>query len=454
MKNTTYLLTLLIVIAIGCNKPEKESKSVSTAQITDVTTAQLISEPLPAVKSSPVIFTIDPTKKQELTTEKGSKIIIPKNAFVDKHGKPIKGKVDIVFEEYHDATDIILSGIPMNITTDEGEEASFESAGMFRIEGKQKGKEIMLANNKTMEVKLASFKTGDDFNFYEYSESEGNWTEKAQSVKEVANEDRVKALENISDEPTRPIEIRKAKNSDLVFDFAINEAINPEFAQLEDVMWKLSEDAEEKVAFNETIRSPRLECIDQAMSVFRLTGSTKSGKKINTRVQPVLFGSSWKKAQASFKAKLAKYNTAVETRKAEDARLDKMTKNTRNFIVSGFGVYNCDRLYKLKRKIQFDALFFVPALNKILRKGFLIQNKKNAIPYTSTSGYKFTFDPRATNTVITFDEYGNVYEFTEDDFKQIKKSTSIRSGVYTFKMRETNFQINSPDDLKDYLASL
>jgi len=353
MKNLGIYLLIISVVFVACNKTNNTSNETAT-KITETDVARLpliVDEPLPTVKPKPIVFTIDPSIAQELITEKGSKISIPKNAFVDKNGKPVKGKVDIVFEEFHHASDIILSGIPMNITTDEGEQASFESAGMFRLEGSQDGNEIMLANNKTLEVELASFKTGDDFNFYEFDEEEGSWVEKAQAVKEVVNETRVKALKELSPDPAQPVEIKKAETDDFVFDISVDQQNNPEFAHLEDVMWRLTESTEEDLAFNETIRSPKLECIDQSQSIFRLTGTSSSGTRINTKVQPVLFGRNWKRAQASFRAKLDNYKEAVEERRKERAKINAMAETSRNFSVSGFGVYNFDKLYKLRRKV-------------------------------------------------------------------------------------------------------
>jgi hypothetical protein len=263
-------------------------------------------------------------------------------------------------------------------------------------------------------------------------------------------------MASISQDPPRPIEIQKANSTDRVFDLAVDKTKNPEFSAFDNVMWKVA-DHEKNIdsrLFTSVLRNPSLECIDTEKSIFRLTGFS-GNTRLKTKVQPVLFGSNWKKAKAKFQAKLANYNKEVLKSKEKRKKAERMGSVTRTIQLAKFGTFNFDRLYHLKRKVQFNALFFIPALKKAFKKGWLIQgSQKIAIPYSRDGYYKFTFDPQVKNTVITFDEEGNLYEFTPDDFEDRAGQFPSEDQEYTFHMRATGVIVDDPDDLQDYLASL
>lgn len=452
MKNIFSILALVLIIA-SCSNPKNEHRS----DLSSAEAFQAIDIPLPNVKPGSILFTIDPSIDNVLTTEKGSKITIPKGTLVDASGNPVTEKVEIQFEEFHDAKDIILSGIPMNFTTENGEMGSFESAGMFNISASFNGEEARIGNGKNVEVELASFREESDFNFYQFDKEEGKWIDNGLAEAPVPNEDKETLLASLmEDEPQRPIEIKKATSTDKVFDLAVDKNRNPEFAAFDNVMWKLADQESnlDSRLFSGVLRNPKLQCIDNAKSVFTLTGFS-GNKRLKAKVQPVLFGSNWKKAKAQFQAKMTEYKAEVEVQKEKRKKVERMASVTRTIQLSNFGTFNFDRLYHLKRKVQFNALFFIPALKKVFKKGWLIQgNEKIAIPYSRTGYYKFTFDPKVDNTVITFDEEGNLYEFTADDFTKNAGAFPSENQEYTFKMRETGVIVDDPDDLEEYLATL
>ena len=110
---------------------------------------------------------------------------------MDENGDLIEGEVQLSFTEIHDAAEVILSGIPMNFTSETGEMGSFETAGMFDISGTANGKEVRIGNNKTIEIQMASNKQGD-FNFYSFDENINEWQELS-PLEAVVNEDKLMA---------------------------------------------------------------------------------------------------------------------------------------------------------------------------------------------------------------------------------------------------------------------
>jgi hypothetical protein len=450
----TILLSLVLLAFFSCTKTTKQT-TAETNSLNVKAVAQGIDQPLPNAKKEPYRFTINADEDNEVMTETGSKITIPKGSLVDANGKTVSGKVELEFEEFHDASDIILSGIPMNITTEDGEMGSFESAGMFNISATHEGNEVRIGNNKTVEVEMASFREEEDFNFYEFDKKELKWADKGAAGAPVVNEDKVLLEKSIAPEPTKPFKIKKATSSDLVFELAVDKKRNPEFSSFDNVMWKMAGGSKSNSElFANTIKNPELQCIDNANSIFRLTGRADD-KAIDAKVQPVLFGKNWKKAQTAFRAKLTNYNAKVDEIKEQRRQADKMASVRRSMELANFGTYNFDRLYHLKKKKQFNALFFIPVLKKVFKKGWLIQGKeKIAIPYSRSGNYKFTYDPSATNTVITFDGDGNLYEFKGTDFNQITNSEISAEDEFTFRMRETGYKVTTEGDLKAYLATL
>jgi WD40 repeat protein len=99
----------------------------------------------------------------------GSQVRVPAGAFVDKDGEPVVGKVQLNYREFHQAAEIIASGIPM-----EYQGGVFESGGMFELRGQQGAEPVFIAKGKRIEVKLASFTDDPDFKHYYLHEPGGN----------------------------------------------------------------------------------------------------------------------------------------------------------------------------------------------------------------------------------------------------------------------------------------
>lgn len=108
---------------------------------------------------------LDANQSKVLKLKNGSNIHVPASAFVNKYGQPIKGKVKIKYREFHNAADIIASGLPMNYDS-AGIRYHFESGGMFELRGSQQGKPVFIADNKDVEVNMVSYNKDKRFNHY------------------------------------------------------------------------------------------------------------------------------------------------------------------------------------------------------------------------------------------------------------------------------------------------
>ncbi|OJJ23868.1 hypothetical protein BKI52_05830 [marine bacterium AO1-C] len=108
---------------------------------------------------------MDAEQAKVFKLKNGSNIHVPASAFVNKYGQPVKGKVAIKYREFHNAADIIASGIPMHYDS-AGTRYHFESGGMFEIRGNQNGEPVYLANNKAIDVNVVSYNKDKNFNHY------------------------------------------------------------------------------------------------------------------------------------------------------------------------------------------------------------------------------------------------------------------------------------------------
>lgn len=478
MKKLTSLLVLCFFLFQACTQTSKEknissntssdvqeitiSDDGTTVKIPKASVAKTINKPLPEAAPKPTIYRISANKENKVTTELGSTITIPKDAFVDQNGNPVKGEVEIAFQEFHTASDVILSGIPMHFIAEDGSLEAFETAGMFDIGGTDaQGNEIRVANNKTIQIDLATFKEEEDFNFYSYDESKGLWTEEYKNTPVASNSARLQLAEELSFFPTpeKPLEIKRAESNDFVFELAVNKAQNPEFSHFDNVLWKLTDNTiEDAQLFKQTIRDPNLTCIDRDNSIFQLTGKA-GGRKVQTKVQPVLFGSNWKKAQASFNKKLKSYKEGVANKQDLVKRQDKMAKLQRSLSVRSFGIYNCDRYLRMtgRKKFTFKAILMLPALQKMVQQAYLIIKKKKgneAVPlYGGINGY-FIYAPHEDNTLISFDDEGNLFEFSNEDFMKLSAKKPGKDSEQTLNLHPTTYKITAERDVQAYLDQL
>ncbi len=123
-------------------------------------------------------FTFKPDRPNIFTLPSGTMIDVPKNAFRDKNGKIVEEKVVLYYREFNNPTDILLSGIPMNYKTPEGD-MPMQSAGMFEIRASTtEGEELFVNENEPISVSVISTEAEDDFNYYEMGDETGEWVEK------------------------------------------------------------------------------------------------------------------------------------------------------------------------------------------------------------------------------------------------------------------------------------
>lgn len=167
-----------VIVALGACVlwflPTEEEKKKNTALQEQVDLSKLNINPLlKGVDVPKSTYTIVAENGGSLTTDQGTNIIIPANAFLNKDGKAVKGEVELKFREFHDVPSIFAAGI--NMTYDStGTAYHFESAGMFEIAGYQNGEMLVTNPDALISVELASRQPGDYYNIY-FQDPKNGW---------------------------------------------------------------------------------------------------------------------------------------------------------------------------------------------------------------------------------------------------------------------------------------
>ena len=125
-------------------------------------------------------FRIKGNKAHHLRLPSGTTIDIPAYAFMDKNGKTINNLLTLKYREFHDAADIFVSGIPMEIKLGD-KIRHLSTAGMFDIRAENQEGELTLSKGKKLNVTMASQTRGNGYDAYYFAENREGWIKTGKS---------------------------------------------------------------------------------------------------------------------------------------------------------------------------------------------------------------------------------------------------------------------------------
>lgn len=358
------------ILLSGDPKEKQENNQAQTEQIVSDSTKNLVTYAedapciLPPVKGKEKVFdsyTVNVDDKTSFTHQTGSEITIPKGSIVDENGNKVTGDIDIQYREYHNQTDILLSGIPMEYDS-AGTKYTFESAGMLQIYGYQNGKQVFINPKKPIEVKMVSNYEGSHYNLYELDTVSRNWVNKGKdeivyeqtrsnpsndvqinlngndiSSNEVELQEEVKktykakeqkktgwvaAKEEVKQvQKTEPREPQAFDETLPHFDLSVDPNEFPEIAVYEGVNFEpVGNDF--SLDFGKTVWNSITLKKTSEENLYLVT--LKKGSLIESfEAKPVFEGEDLKKAQKVFEQKFADYSKKLEDRKEKEAQKQK-----------------------------------------------------------------------------------------------------------------------------------
>lgn len=427
----------------------------------------------------------------------GSTIQIPANAFVDAKGLPVTGDVKVNYREFHQASEIIASGITMMYDS-AGKRQPFETAGMFDIRAEQAGKPLFLAKDKNIKIDLASHKEGA-FNFYYLQEAkqagiaktyisspfisqaiaqdirpgEDQWQLLQTSNLPTENEERKTKLAEINKKlPADPAQPVKYDDKAPIFDLDIDTKDFPELRSFEGVVWQYAGDLEDATQnpkknewiFDQQWTSIRLEAAEDMQYRLVLTNATKNFESL---VRPTLKGVAYEKAKALFEEKKKEYEADLKTRadeiqslRAEKNYMSRTAKFMRSFSIQNMGIYNCDRIFRDDEAIEIALQINVPedptasksqnaTVYLIFGRDLLQYQAKNN---TINSAYLSVKKPN--KMLVIFSGSDKVAVYSEKDFKMLGDTKKLKGKKLEIDLKSIPEKIKSTSALEELIAKL
>jgi flagellar biosynthesis chaperone FliJ len=329
-----------------------------------------INPPLKTLKTEFAELEIDVQTGGEFTMADGTKIFIPKDAFVDAKGALIFGTVVLQYRKYQDIADIFLSGIPMqydsaNIRYD------MASVGMMELYGTTNGSMARIHPNKNLSVQLVAqtdLNRIKDYNVYQLDTLAKNWTyvalddvtiqldaatnkridaalKESEIVKNIAlihhqlynlEGEKVKEVQQIAAKLSAPMPLKPTKPNtpnpnNFVLDFDLSDFMqdadfasggrfydstmynaNEHLTKYQDVMWEVSADQKRNydLAISNIVWDKvKLDKVDNQQFRLKLSNGSKAVQLV---IRPILKGRDLKNAQSEYERQLTAYEVALE----------------------------------------------------------------------------------------------------------------------------------------------
>ena len=297
----------------------------------------------------------------------GTNIRIPKDALVDNKGKKVSGKVRAKFREMHNAKDIFLSGIPMQ--TDENRSLFLESNGMMELRVFQGDQELKLKEGNTVDIDLAAFaQPTKDFKLWKLKQDK-KW-DVSGSYSTVPNDSKSQKLLALDEEKKKRKKNKESgEGSSFQFTFNSNLKNFPHMSAWNGVTWNLlipdpkfptenigridwTDIKMEKIPGTKDQYS-----IELSYSNFDYANNLIEEKCKITAIPADLSKKELKVIEADFAAKSKEYEGFLQLAKKEEERLKAEASLLNKFAVSGFGVYNIDKLTDADQLVKLDMHF-------------------------------------------------------------------------------------------------
>jgi hypothetical protein len=458
MKNRTKIIIVVSVVVIvllcvrncSCNR-----QKLSTKPEVSSNNYLLTNPPLPELDLPYQKFEIDPSQPNLLSSKYGAKINVPADAFLDKNGNIIKGKVQISFREFYNPLDFYLAGIPMGYN-DNGVEKVLESGGMVELIAKSNTKELFVNPNSKINVDLYSWTKSKDFNLYDLDKTNGKWIEKGKdSISSSILNDENNALPSI---PPLPKVATRAS-------FTIIDETNnyPEIEEYKNVHFEPIDISKCKISDAQEMKVKPLK-----NGIFEVTSIIKFGtfRKENKCECYLAFeaGKDYNNALLIYQKKYAKlinerkvvsdkikfewdkyYDVVNAYRKLQVKELSGEEKIIRTLSINNFGFVNCDLPINFPTGGEINPNYVdengkALALNNVV----LVEKNTNAL-FRYKANVKY--NPKNDNMLWGLTNDKKIAFIKNADFGSLRKSTSKQK----VRMHIHNEKVNTYEDIMKVL---
>lgn len=321
-------------------------------------------------------YRIATDRETKLKLPTGTELIISPNSIIDKNGQVVKDSVDIKFREFHNAKDVFLSGIPMELG--ENRNSYMSSGGMFDLRIGKKEEELTIDPDIGMEVKLASFRVlDDDFELF-FLEDDKAWDVREEGFVAETNITRDSLLESLKD-PEKPKKPNGFKNRE--FQLAAHLHRAPHLKSFMGVKWVADRDVNkskfisalrtewdnvEIVSLNKTTGKTK---ISFEKTVFTVDGGSRVDK-YSLIAYPKNLSNGGKADKEAYAALIAGYEKSLAMIREERERVALQAEVLNSIRITNPGVWNIDKIKKKDDMLFVEVTFdfekeIDPLVNKI-----------------------------------------------------------------------------------------
>jgi len=450
MKNRTKIIVVVSALIIvflsirncSCNPTTKKDDKPIVSGNNYLQT----NPPLPELDIPYQKFEIDPNQPNVLYSKMGAKINIPSNAFLDKDGNVIKGKVQVSFREFYNPLDFYLAGIPMNYN-DNGIEKVLESGGMVELNAKSNKNELYVNPSSKIKVDLFSWTKSKDFNLYDLDKTTSKWIENGKDSISISNID--KELNSLPPIPSEPIIATPAS-----FTLVDDTKTNPEIEEYKNVRFEPIDIKTCKISdAQEMIIKPLKNGIFEVTSVIKYGSFRKEnkclcylafeeGKDYNNALK--IYQKKYSKLLArrkrisdEIKFEWSKYYGVVNAyRKLEIKELSGEEKIIRTLTINNFGFVNCDYPRSYPSGGEINPIYVDENGKPILLDNVvLVEKNTNALFRYS---YSVKYNPSNDNLLWGLTKDNKIAYIKNADFQSLKNSTSkqkVHMHIYNEKVK-------------------
>lgn len=394
----------------------------------------------------------------------GSNISVPKDAFVDAEGSPVRGEVKMFYREFHAPEEILLSGIPMGNMEDASNRA-LQSAGMFEMNVRKGDEVLRLAAGKQINMQLAAFRPSDDYKIFLLNEN-FQWVEKTTPalLENTLKSAACAALPELPDQPANP----GISADDIVIDIDADYQDYPHMLPFKKYRWKLIAHPQNE-NFKEWMtrlnwERVKIEQVDKENNLFRLTFNSHMQDYKNQVVKntcalvvtPVLTGDDYEKALAEFQASMNEYNTVLEQIEKEEERLAREADVLNAFSINQMGVWNCDRYVNNAQFVKIKATFdfedeINPYVNKV--KVYVINHTDNTVQdYGVRQWNSIYFRSGSATSLMAVLPDNRIAIYPQEEFVQVDFNAVSRSmRPYHFTTQSHSALLENQEKLKGLL---
>lgn len=427
---TSILLSGASILVIGCTSNQE---LVNETNKTDDLQTSVI-QPLEGVDNNPLLFSVDAIRQDTVFLSNGGSVIFQENSFVDEKGRPVSGKVDVHWQEFHSLADIAVSGIPMKYDS-AGTNYDLVSGGMFTIHATQGSKDLQLADGKEATVNLVSLQDTPCYNFYELDEKTGQWDYQTTASSELVPEEA-------------PVQVATSKKEDMLLDMKVDVRSMPELNPQEIVGWVAADplDADTEKWLESNFAATKL-LRNNADGTYQVEVKIRK-KTAEFRIRPYTL----KEAQMATRTNERELKADLNEILVYQQRLA-AGKVVRSIEIPNFGTYNWDIAYKRENSVIFAANFEFPVkTNKSLISLFLISPDENAIvKYDATGSDQFSYDPDKRNCLIAIMPDNRLMVVDNENIRKAQKTSKSGKATGSFEFKDAGVTIRSASDIENHL---